>query len=141
MNFRHSFYKNINIAFVVHGSLFVFGVLRIITFHSIMSWKIFWELFPSTGGLVAAYLWIRPDLWFSTKDTSQSDWRNRVSRQAECFITIVLLLTIAEVQFRALETFDKQNIFIISLSLLAPIGSVSSRSVEKILKRWHKITD
>ncbi len=81
---------------VIHSVLFIVGsaVLCYSLFRGFI-WASFLPGFPSAGGLVAAYFWIRQDIWRSDARAKNSE---DVSRRADSRIAFLLLFLIAIAQ-------------------------------------------
>ncbi len=108
-------------------------------FTNLLTWASFLPGFPVAGGLAAAYLWIRPDIWLTTKDMKdKSNLRTLVSRQADCLIAILLLFLVAVGQCFLLNTYAERCIFFGTLLVVLPVGHYVARSLEKFLRKWHK---
>lgn len=129
-----------DIALIFHSILFGLGIINLVRACSshLFDLTLFWPVFPYTGGLAASYLWIRPDMWFTTKDHSR-DAKSAVSRQADCLVTFIFISLITAVAYYSEDTEPKKYMFIISLCLLIPIGNVASHVFRFGLKKWHKV--
>lgn len=124
----------------MHLVLFIIGVAVLCSAHchGFLKWVSFLSEFPYVGALTAAYLWIRPDIWLSTKKISKKDSVNFISRQADCLIAISLLFLVAAAQFFS-PTQDKAGrcMFLGSLLIILPISHCVARLLEKLLQKFH----
>lgn len=106
-------------------------------FGGFLNWDSFWGGSHIAVGLAAAYLWIRSDLWFTTKDKNKSI-SSAVPVQADCIIVIILLVSIAVIEAYLLEKIGSKVMFIGSLLVFFPITNWTARGLKPLLEKWHE---
>ncbi len=131
---------NMDIALIFHLVLGGVGIIALVKAYSahLFDPTLFMPLLPATGGLAASYLWIRPDLWYTTKDTTK-DPKSALSRQADCIVTFIFISAITWVAYKFQDTDAKRYMFVVSVCLIVAIGNAVSRALKACLEKWHKV--